>query len=574
MKKIILFAAICQFAICNLQAQNIGINATGAAPDAGAMLDIFSADKGLLIPRVNIPNLTLIAPIVGSATTSMLVYNTNAGTGLGYHYWDGADWIPLGGGDWKITGNANATSGTHFLGTTNAQALDFRTNNTIRFRIANGNQVQANAAGTAALPFYTWVADPNTGFYSGGADNLRVSTAGLDRMAFLNNGEVVVGALTTVIPDDLFSGVSNVTLDWAVNGYSGFDGGGVYGQITGGTTVFAAVQGEYVGTNRVGPGVRGSTYTTTAGTDFDGNTVSGISGSLSTGNLARAFGVMGTTGNNINTRTGGVLGTDFYARGALGYYAANGNDYAVYGFGGAYQAGVGTGKIANPLENFNNMIGIGIYGGVMGGWIKGLVYGANFSGKRYGAYVDGKTLTNDVYVVLNANETGTRTPSYASTSLSVDINAKGTANLVNGEAEVKFNKEYSGLISSERPIVVTVTPMGETKGVYIVSVNKEGFKIKENGNGTSNVSFSWIVIAEKTGYESTEVSKEILSGNFDPNMFGVMHNDDGEYDLKTLWWDGSDVRIDNNVPVGEIESTKLKMYKSLPDTRRYKLKGE
>ena len=36
----------------------------------------------------------------------------------------------------------------------------------------------------------------------------------------------------------------------------------------------------------------------------------------------------------------------------------------------------------------------------MGGWVKGLsmVY---FSGKRYGAYVDGKTLTNDLFVVLN-----------------------------------------------------------------------------------------------------------------------------------------------------------------------------
>ncbi|MCW8940617.1 MAG: hypothetical protein OQJ88_08165, partial [Flavobacteriales bacterium] len=48
------------------QAQNIGINATGAAPDAGAMLDISSTNKGLLVPRVNITNLATIAPITGS----------------------------------------------------------------------------------------------------------------------------------------------------------------------------------------------------------------------------------------------------------------------------------------------------------------------------------------------------------------------------------------------------------------------------------------------------------------------------------------------------------------------------
>ena len=76
-----------------LSAQNVGINAAGTAPSGDAMLDISSADKGLLIPRVSITNLTLIGPITGGATTSLLVYNTNGATGLGYHYWDGNDWI-------------------------------------------------------------------------------------------------------------------------------------------------------------------------------------------------------------------------------------------------------------------------------------------------------------------------------------------------------------------------------------------------------------------------------------------------------------------------------------------------
>jgi hypothetical protein len=95
------------FSGITLSAQNVGINATGAAPDAGALLDVSSTTKGLLIPRVSIANLTLIAPIVGSATTSMLVYNTNAATGLGYHYWDGADWI-------RFLSAANADNGLYF----------------------------------------------------------------------------------------------------------------------------------------------------------------------------------------------------------------------------------------------------------------------------------------------------------------------------------------------------------------------------------------------------------------------------------------------------------------------------
>lgn len=94
------------FSGLTLSAQNVGINSTGVAPDAGSLLDITSTNKGLLIPRVSIANLTTIAPITGSATTSMLVYNTNAGTGLGYYYWDGADWIRF------TTGGVTGSCGT------------------------------------------------------------------------------------------------------------------------------------------------------------------------------------------------------------------------------------------------------------------------------------------------------------------------------------------------------------------------------------------------------------------------------------------------------------------------------
>jgi len=175
----------------SLSAQNVGINATGAAPDAGSLLDISSTNKGLLIPRVSIANLTTIAPIVGSTTTSMLVYNTNAGTGLGYYYWDGNDWINLSGSDWKITGNANTTSGTNFLGTTNGQALDFRTNNAIRFRVANGYQVHAMNNGTAAAPFYSRSSDVNTGMYFSAADQLSFSEGGTEALRITNADRIL-----------------------------------------------------------------------------------------------------------------------------------------------------------------------------------------------------------------------------------------------------------------------------------------------------------------------------------------------------------------------------------------------
>lgn len=217
------------FSITNTtKAQNIGINATGAAPDAGAMLDISSTNKGLLIPRVNITSLATIAPITGSATVSMLVYNTNATTGLGYHYWDGAQWVRLSSGDaWQITGNNNTTFGTHFLGTTNAQGLDFRTNNIIRLRIPNANQVHANSNGTAALPFYSWANDANTGMSSLAADQLNWSTGGGERLRLTNTQLATTFSGTAGAPAYSFTTDTDIGMYRATTNALGFSTAGV-----------------------------------------------------------------------------------------------------------------------------------------------------------------------------------------------------------------------------------------------------------------------------------------------------------------------------------------------------------
>jgi hypothetical protein len=81
-------------------AQNIGINATGAAPDNSAILDVASTNKGMLLPRINLLSTTDVATIT-APTTSLLVYNTNAGitgigaNGIGYYYWNGTNWVKL-----------------------------------------------------------------------------------------------------------------------------------------------------------------------------------------------------------------------------------------------------------------------------------------------------------------------------------------------------------------------------------------------------------------------------------------------------------------------------------------------
>lgn len=143
----ILFITILLFSLSGTA--QVGIGTT--TPAGGSILDVTSTNKGLLVPRVNIANLATIAPVTGGATVGLLVWNTNATQGLGYHYWDGSRWIPIGNGgvDWALGGNT--ITAANFLGTTNNQSLNLRTNNINRMRIQNNGQVTVNRGAANAI---------------------------------------------------------------------------------------------------------------------------------------------------------------------------------------------------------------------------------------------------------------------------------------------------------------------------------------------------------------------------------------------------------------------------------------
>jgi hypothetical protein len=530
MKRIVILLIVCCNISITLLAQNVGINGSGAAPANCAMLDIAATDKGLLVPRVALTAVGTYAPLTGAPVTSLLVFSTSAptgGNGVGYYYWTGTQWANLidnvtPGNPWYVGGNLGTTASTSaygvaannaYLGTNDLQALVFATNS-------------------------------------------------LERMRIRTDGEVVVGALTTVIADDLFSAVSNNTLDWAVNGYSGFNGSGVYGQITGGTTNFGAIQGEYYGSGAFGAGVKGLFNGTGAGTGFlSTSSKNGVAGII-TGSGAYQFGIFGQSDGNF-TRTGGVMGVEYFsaalnARGSLGYLSSGFADVAVYGFGQAHTNGVAAGRLMNGANKFsetNAMIGLGIYGGVMGGWVKGLVYGTNFSGDKYGIYVHGNTVTNSKYVQLNTSASAdVRIASYATTALTNELSSKGKISLINGQATVTFDNRLIELCDLNS-LVITATPMGNCNGVYIDNITEEGFVIKELNNGMHNVLVSFIISGTlKQSSEFTE--NEILNNQYETNMNGVMHNDyDNSTDALPIWYDGQNVRHDPVPRKGNSEGT-------------------
>lgn len=89
-------------AMVQAQTTGIGINTTGADPDASSILDVNATDKGILIPRVALTNVNTGAPITSPAN-GLMVYNTNAsvtgGFGTGFYFWGGSSWTKVATGN-------------------------------------------------------------------------------------------------------------------------------------------------------------------------------------------------------------------------------------------------------------------------------------------------------------------------------------------------------------------------------------------------------------------------------------------------------------------------------------------
>ncbi len=232
------------------QAQNVGINSTGAAPVASAMLDIASTTSGLLTPRMtSVQRIAIVAPATG-----LFVYDT---TVQNFYYFDGTIWrlfLNTTTG-WALTGNTLV--GTEFMGSVNAQAVKFYCNNIERLRI-----------------------NPT-------------------------DGEIVAGAAASPYPGDMLAAVSNAALSFGINGYSAQNGSGTWGEIlVGSSTNFSAVQGVYGGSG-VGAGVLGNYNGTNTA-----NTRAGVYGVCNTpAATAGGAGVNGYNGCTSGNQHMGVLGT-------------------------------------------------------------------------------------------------------------------------------------------------------------------------------------------------------------------------------------------------------------------------
>lgn len=95
---------------------------------------------------------------------------------------------------------------------------------------------------------------------------------------------------------------------------------------------------------------------------------------------------------------------------------------------------------------------------------------------------------NDEYVVMTCPE-----------SPEVIFQDYGTGKLTNGKAKIEIDPilQKNILVDEDHPLKVFIQLEGECNGVYVTSKSISGFEVVELNNGSSNVSFSYEIIATR-----------------------------------------------------------------------------
>lgn len=210
-----------------LVAQNVGIGT--ATPNASAKLEIVDANRGFLFPRVSLTATNVAAPVTAPANW-LVVFNTvTAGTGAtavtpGLYYWDNTAllWVRIQTSNdaWQLKGNAGTNPTNNFIGTTDAQDVVMRANNTERFRLLNTGGAVINYPDNVAGANYGLRINSTYGLYVN-ANNQTTANGSAPAVYIEKNSTLTNVRYPHLRLDDTRSGSQSLSL-WADDAAKGY----------------------------------------------------------------------------------------------------------------------------------------------------------------------------------------------------------------------------------------------------------------------------------------------------------------------------------------------------------------
>ena len=487
MKRIILITLIMVGITKLLVAQSVGIGTT--TPDASAMLDITSATKGILFPRMTAAQRIVIP----SPAAGLQVYQTDGTKGI--YYFDGSIWSLIGAGGgasgWSMTGNAATNPATNFIGTTDDQPFVGKVNNEQIFRFApNSNTTvlgyQANHADYTGGVF-NHVIGYKAGYNNVGSfghfDGLQ---AGYNNSG--NNNQFIgynAGYTNTTGNTNLFigsaSGYSNTT--GYNNQFTGYQAGyknttAIYNFFNGTQAGFNNTIGNYnffegfnagkanvSGQNNHFVGLQAGFSNTTANWNHFNGYQAGYSNTTGYGNHFDGFqaGYYNTTGlcNFFNGHKAGFSNTTGYYNHFSGFNAGNTNTTGAGNHFEGWQSGYNNTTGGNNFfigfqAGFNNTTGDENYfNGFQAGYYNNTGFGNHFEG-----YQAGKSNLNGTNNYFSGNQAGLYNTSghfncYVGNQ--AGLQSVGSYNVFIGNAagllETGSNKLYIDCSSTSNPLI-------------------------------------------------------------------------------------------------------------------------
>ena len=200
MKGLFCLACLCISITANSQ---VGIGTT--TPNTSAQLDISSASKGVLIPRVSLTSASDISTVM-TPVISLLIYNTSSAGAFpnnvipGYYYWNGSKWMTISSRSHMIT----FSTGTVLNG------ASVVSNSPILMGFGNHAVETINGAGQSTMP------PEAAGFsftipFNGTIDNLQVSAdAFVSSVVVINNVGIQYDFTLFIAPSNQNNGIDHI----------------------------------------------------------------------------------------------------------------------------------------------------------------------------------------------------------------------------------------------------------------------------------------------------------------------------------------------------------------------------
>ena len=238
-------------------------------------------------------------------------------------------------------------------------------------------------------------------------------------------------------------------------GNSSNGGPGVYGYST--AAKYPGVEGK--STSSVGVG---GTSSAKAGVEGTSSVNSGVYG------ISTAKGFPGVRGQNLGTTEGG-----------------NGGLFESSDTTGSYEALVAEGHSPNTNLFY-------AYSNTSGGGYCLINSAGNLTCS--GTISGGSPLR-----VQQSTSSGQHVTAYAPEATTATIEDVGEARLVDGRAIVRFDRDYASTIDRSVGYLVFLTPMGDTRGLYVRLKTPVGFEVRETQGGRSSLLFDYRVVARPLG---------------------------------------------------------------------------